>query len=66
MNFESNMLYPIINILSKLIQTTHSFQVGGKRRLTVPANMAYGDKGASPEIPPKAMLVFDLECKYVN
>jgi len=29
-------------------------------------NMAYGDKGAAPEIPPKAMLVFDLECKYVN
>ena len=40
--------------------------MGGKRRLTVPANMAYGDQGAAPDIPPKSMLVFDVECKYVN
>ena len=44
----------------------HPFQVGGKRRLTVPANMAFGDEGALPDIPPKAIVVFDLECKYVE
>ena len=41
-------------------------KVGGKRQLTVPANMGYGDQGVPPDIPPKSMLVFDIECKYVN
>jgi len=41
-------------------------KVGGKRRLTVPYKMAYGEKGCAPEIPPKADLVFDVELKNVH
>jgi len=41
-------------------------KVGGKRRLTVPYKMAYGEKGSAPEIPPKADLVFDVELKNVH
>jgi FKBP-type peptidyl-prolyl cis-trans isomerase FkpA len=42
-------------------QGVAGMQIGGKRRLIIPSDLAYGDRGAGDVIPPGATLVFDVD-----
>ncbi|MFN8105634.1 MAG: FKBP-type peptidyl-prolyl cis-trans isomerase [Acidimicrobiia bacterium] len=47
-------------------QGIEGMKVGGRRRVVVPAALAYGSKGLPPDIPPDANLVFVVDATAVQ
>ncbi len=53
--------FPLANVIPCWTQAVPKMKVGGKSRLVCPSDLAYGDRGAPPQIKPGATLVFEIE-----
>ncbi|MEY4100583.1 MAG: hypothetical protein RL300_1754 [Pseudomonadota bacterium] len=58
--------FPLDNVIPCWTEGVQRMKVGGKAKLTCPASIAYGSRGAGGVIPPNATLLFEVELLAIN
>ena len=58
--------FPLTGVIKCWTEGVQRMKVGGKAKLTCPASIAYGSRGAGGVIPPDATLLFEVELLGIN
>ncbi len=58
--------FPVNGVIQGWQEALPLMKVGSKWQIFVPANLAYGDKGAGSAIGPSSVLIFDIELMSIN
>ena len=53
--------FPLAGVIPCWTEGVQRMKVGGKAKLTCPASIAYGSRGAGKSVPPDAVLLFEVE-----
>ena len=53
--------FPVDGVIKGWTEALQKMPVGSKWRLVVPSGLAYGEKGAGPQIGPDSVLIFEIE-----
>lgn len=58
--------FPVTGVIKGWTEALQLMPVGSKWQLVIPADLAYGDRGAGPDIGPGSTLVFEVELMSIQ
>jgi peptidylprolyl isomerase len=60
-NFGNPVTFGLHQVIAGWTKGVPGMKIGGTRRLLIPAELAYGSRSPSANIPPNSDLIFDIE-----